>query len=509
MPLTTSPPIIESGSTLSIPRASKTENGYLSKEDFILFSEGSAVAVTSFNTRTGEVLLLDDDVLAALGYAPLNRAGDTMTGPLTLSGPPSSALHAATRGYVDTNAAGAEADIYRVAAYGASGSSNRYSGSISNGQSVLTTTTASDFAIGHGILVKGAGASGADLVTKVAAITGTSVTLQNSASTTISAVANNVQHDDTVAIQTAIDAAFGAGGGTVLFNSGYFRINKGWTDFNSILKVPHQPQSDKPVPISFKSTAAHGHAGGVASTLGSTVIQTDLVGSGSRPSMLSYGPYDNEAADFSTCSQTPITMESLTWRTYDNPQINGLDLIACGGYTILRDVTIDTGMPIFNQTEPTHGTFGLNLPGNNLTSFIDCTNVGINAYAVGCVASEVAQFNNTVIFACGVGLWILSGYHLLSGRLLIWHCPTFIQFSSTAISNVIDFAVAIEYAYGPPGDPAWVVPAANHGFYDPNNHARGKIEYIAIQGTTGTHMVVPYTGMTNVAQINLSVPVFP
>jgi len=40
-------------------------------------------------------------VLAALGYTPLNKAGDTMTGLLTLSGAPTASLHAATKAYVD------------------------------------------------------------------------------------------------------------------------------------------------------------------------------------------------------------------------------------------------------------------------------------------------------------------------------------------------------------------------------------------------------------------------
>ncbi len=38
---------------------------------------------------------------AALGYTPVNKVGDTMTGALTLSGAPTLANHAATKGYVD------------------------------------------------------------------------------------------------------------------------------------------------------------------------------------------------------------------------------------------------------------------------------------------------------------------------------------------------------------------------------------------------------------------------
>lgn len=44
-----------------------------------LFTSG----VTSFNTRNGAVTLNNVDVTTALGYFPVNRAGDTMTGGLT------------------------------------------------------------------------------------------------------------------------------------------------------------------------------------------------------------------------------------------------------------------------------------------------------------------------------------------------------------------------------------------------------------------------------------------
>ena len=50
--------------------------------------------------------LTNSDVVTALGYTPVNRAGDTMTGLLTLSADPVNALHAATKQYVDSVATG-------------------------------------------------------------------------------------------------------------------------------------------------------------------------------------------------------------------------------------------------------------------------------------------------------------------------------------------------------------------------------------------------------------------
>lgn len=50
--------------------------------------------------------LTSGEVTTALTYTPVNKAGDTLTGALTLSGNPSSALHAATKQYVDAISAG-------------------------------------------------------------------------------------------------------------------------------------------------------------------------------------------------------------------------------------------------------------------------------------------------------------------------------------------------------------------------------------------------------------------
>lgn len=106
--ITVLPPLYFDGTTLWIPRASATQDGYLAAEDFIAFSMGAGMGVISFNTRQGAVVLIDTDVLAALGYTPLNRSGDTMTGPLILAGNPSTGnpMEAATRAYVDAVAGG-------------------------------------------------------------------------------------------------------------------------------------------------------------------------------------------------------------------------------------------------------------------------------------------------------------------------------------------------------------------------------------------------------------------
>jgi hypothetical protein len=70
--------------------------------------------------------------------------------------------------------------------YMASGSSTTTTGTIANGSYALTVVSASTFTIGHGIRINGAGAAcaaGTCLITSITNIVGTTVTLNNPAST--------------------------------------------------------------------------------------------------------------------------------------------------------------------------------------------------------------------------------------------------------------------------------------------------------------------------------------
>jgi hypothetical protein len=111
-------PRTEGAGGLTIPRAADRAGLFLAFDadgDAIAAAPtADAVPVTAFAAT-----LLDDatasDMRATLGvdvplaYTPVNRAGDTMTGALTLSGDPAGAMQAATKQYVDNVAAGLDA----------------------------------------------------------------------------------------------------------------------------------------------------------------------------------------------------------------------------------------------------------------------------------------------------------------------------------------------------------------------------------------------------------------
>jgi hypothetical protein len=530
------PPLIYVSDTLSLPRSSPSADGYLAAADFVRFDAHAAdtAGVSTFNLRSGDVLPQAGDYLSF--YAPIththSRVEITDLGVFSTSQPglvpqPTSGDAAKVLSGAGTWITPASGGVtlppatVLVTDFKASGSKQTFLGGITAGSTSLTLTSGThDFKVGQGISIVGAGAlavidAGSNLlVSSITAIAGAVITIADAATHTVSGAV--VKHDDTVAIQTAITSIWTAGGGTVLFPAGYYRVNNGFTDFNSILKIPKNLYSAAAIPMAFKGEAPAGYlcyAGGVTEK-GSAIIHTDLIDT--TASMLSGGPYPDGSAAWQTyLNNTCVTMEGLVWRSYENPQISAVDLSACGPYTIVRDVSVDAGTPLLGiggtpslstAVEPTHGTFGLHLPGNSTCILIECTDVAVNSYGIGIVASECVQFNQAIIMQCKAGLRLIEGYHLLTGRFLIWHCPTVIDFTGT-LPNVIEFMIDVEESAGTSvGDPAWTVPASNHAFYDPNDTACGKVDYISVQGNTGVLQNVGFTGMSRVTQTNLGGP---
>jgi hypothetical protein len=63
------------------------------------------VTTDAYGRVTSGIDISSSDVTTALGYTPIDKAGDTMTGYLTLNADPTNLLHAATKQYVDSTTA--------------------------------------------------------------------------------------------------------------------------------------------------------------------------------------------------------------------------------------------------------------------------------------------------------------------------------------------------------------------------------------------------------------------
>jgi hypothetical protein len=114
---------------------------------------------------------------------------------------------------------------FNVRHYGASGSKQATTGSITNGSTSLTVASAIDFEVGQRVAIKGASSGTYDQwhVSEITAIAGTTITIQNAATATVSGV--TVTHCDMDAIQEAIDAAW-AVSGVVLVPNGVYQLCK-------------------------------------------------------------------------------------------------------------------------------------------------------------------------------------------------------------------------------------------------------------------------------------------
>jgi hypothetical protein len=464
------------------------------------------VPVTSFNTRTGEVVLLEDDVLAALGYVPahplgytpINKAGDTMTGPLTLAADPAAAMHAATRQYVLAHASGGAATMpgtYLASDFNASGSKLKFTGTIAAGSlSTLTLTAASDFVVGQGIFITNAGASGVPLVTKVDAIDATLkiITLHAGASAPVSSV--NVQHDDTDAIQTAMNTVVANGGGRIICAPGFYRLNRAPGINQSILNIPFVP----PDAQAFICLAIVAYAQPIVSVFTTpndygVIFQTDRTDGGNF-SMIAAALWDGGGTALYTVSNISFYTEGIVWRTYPNPQISAVDLgMVCN--VIVKQTLIDSNQGLYLMTSPpSAGTFGLRLPRTNTSegqNYVE--NSFIAGYGTGVFFSELMVAQMLSVDRCLVGLQCIGGNHANEGHVLIVNCPTGLSFSGAALNSICDFFVAFEIDTGS----SWFSRIAAHDIYDPSNLAIGCFRAIAVRSDAGNVIATSTTGLGN------------
>lgn len=442
------------------------------------------------------------------GGSFLPLSGGTMTGPLLLSRDPLSSMEAATQSYVLAHSGAAPAPRvgdYYASAYGASGSKNRYSGSISNGSTTLTTTTATDFAVGQGIYIAGGKAGGLALVTKVTAIAGTAITLQDAATAAVTAVANNIQHDDTQAIQDAINAAMASGGGTVYFEvHGYYRCNKGIDpSYDSVLTIPFTDWLSGTPPPTLMLRGNNVPIGAVLQpqhVLG-PIIQTDLVKVTASSALLSSGQYSAGGAINGNCMT--LYVNGITFRTYDNPNINCLEFGNLWNI-ILENVQVDTGISAeggnggaVGGAQPTHNTFGLRLPRLNQVSICNTNNISVSCYAIGIIASELWKTNSTFVQRCLVGIQSheSAANYPMTGNVLIIQCPTSMYFPAPC---PVDLHIEFEVQ-----NAGWWMPQPNKYIYDPTDSVTGFIRYVIITSGGTEPTPISTTGLSKCSVLSL------
>lgn len=280
-----------------------------------------------------------------------------------------------------------------VRAFGASGSAQQTTGSITSGEYTLTLTDAKDFANGMGIRVDGAGASGADLTTTISSGGGTtSLTLTDAASTSVTNV--TVSHDDTSAIQAALNSL--SSGGSLLIPVGTYTVSS-LTLSNIDDLLIHGPGTLK---------QADGTDGNFIYFTSCNRLR--LVGLGIDQNYQNQPQAHAAPSDALTlllCDDCVVTFCSIY-----NVNDSGIMLSRCEGATVIGNtVKTDIGHPYgdtgiyINDSSTDPGSLAQCTVSNNYITGFDQVGIGFHRTAQRIICSE----NN--IYDCGYGIVMIEG----------------------------------------------------------------------------------------------------
>lgn len=458
------------------------------------------------NLHSSAIIALQTEVETKAGishtHPHLPLAGGTLTGPLTLAGLPSSDLHAASKSYVDSSFSSSSATLpstYLVTNFGASGSIVTTTGTITSGSNQLTVASPASFAIGHGISIVGAGAAGVLLVSTISAIAGSVFTLADNATVSVSGA--SVKHDDTAAIQSALNTVCANGGGELLFPQGYYRCNRALqVSSNSILNLPFR-DSNTTSPIAIKLTGLSPISwftwnAAVPQTDIGCIIQSDVIGLDSNSSIFAAAKFNDTSTGVEFCTHIMVYIDQLRFRTYDNPQLSGLDLAMAGGAHI-GFVSIETSS--FWGPEPTLSMcFGLRMPKINTTMALSgCDMAYVHNYDTGVFLNEMPVYtsNNFFVMRCKFGYRVMNGYYPICGLLFAWECPYGIEIRGLAQFNINFFAEDAQTTAG------WVAPITH--ILDAGFQCTGRVAYHIHESYSAIRHTIVYTGCPTVAFINL------
>lgn len=344
------------------------------------------------------------------------------------------------------------ASIVNVKNFGASGSAVRTTGSMTGGSSSLTVTSADSFAVNQGVFIEGAGkeGSGNDLVARITAVSGKTLTLSAKATASVSAA--NVQHDDTDAINAATAALFsnGKGGGTVDIPAGFYRVNKGFdqtrTDprpalgiyaanaghpINAILFCPYFNETFSLRYWRLRGEFRTGTIWNPKATEG-TIISTDLSGVDNynlgqlQPSLISTRGLVGTSPYEPGFNHVNLVVERLHLRVPDNPTITAINGANAINMTV-EDVSIETASHPFNLTvAPANPSLGIYCPKVSNAARVRIKDVNIIGVNTGIKFSEHAVFDDVFIYRVLTALYVEAGGYPNSGKISIEHCKQFV-----------------------------------------------------------------------------------
>lgn len=379
--------------------------------------------------------------------------------------------------------------------FNASGSNQATTGSIQGGSNILTVPSTIDFKAGQGILIAGAGAIGADLVTTINAITGTTLALANNASVTVTAAL--VQHDDTKALQDDLDATFLKKGAKTFFPAGDYYLNRAINPAcNAVICYPYNNNSQSPYTARWEGEFVTRTSENPLTASGVRVLCTRVQGTGIFPAVMSAAPYtDTDNGGY--LNYVVPEIENFYFVTAPNPSLSGLNF-SNSSHLFLHHVNV-VPSSYYGVVEPTNTqSTAILTPQINNHAFISLEYVSVYGFYNGIQASEHITFDGyCFVSRCKVALRLKHGGRPVSGKIGLEDCARFVVVDGDCTVKLL---LNIQRSSGT----EWYNTAANEDIYDPLDVLHGSLEINLTQSnTSGAHAAITKTGATHVEIFDL------
>lgn len=244
------------------------------------------------------------------------------------------------------------------------------------------------------------------------------------------AVADGVT-DDTVSIQSAINACVEAGGGTVLFQfsenpyviSGPLLTSVSGVNPNCQLYFPLVTLSNKMVTVRLlgevkPNFSSEGVEAAPRNQQG-VILESKIQGTGTLPTVIGM-PWSNSGVT-GMRNYITIMLENMIVRTSTksgNTDIAGtMSAVnlerACQAY--ITNFKADVSSALVQTVEPTNATYGLILPNQgNKAEIVFSGNVFVEGYKYGIKACEHLTAHQIIIAGCANGIEIPAGDHMVT-----------------------------------------------------------------------------------------------
>jgi hypothetical protein len=193
----------------------------------------------------------------------------------------------------------------------------------------------------------------------------------------------NDSTDNTAAFTACLNAVIAAGGGKMYLPDGVYR--------GRITIPPLGGPSWITIEIVGESepTPVFGTIGSFPPQNGGTIVKSPATSGAAVISATSGSLYSGFSGVY-------VVIRNLSVRTYDNPQISGIDL-NYAAQCRLENVVVSTGVYNVQASQPTHGKAGVVTPANNNAALTILRNVLVTGYDTGIVVNEHTDADNIVV----------------------------------------------------------------------------------------------------------------